>query len=135
MEYGRQLLISISPADCLSPGLSFQGERGLEGIVLAALWIQGQEKETSFLDSAGRVRETKGKGGGGARKVCLSVTARDSQGSRPPREGGHTSTVAVGPERPAVLCLGAGPNSKCPSEAGEALGRVPTPPRFRGSGG
>lgn len=31
---------------------------------MAALWVQGQEKETSFLDSAGRVRETKGKGWG-----------------------------------------------------------------------
>lgn len=64
-EYVRQLAISISPADRLSPATVLpQGERGLEGTVLAALWVQGQEKETSFLDSAGRVRETKGKGGG-----------------------------------------------------------------------
>lgn len=64
-EYVRQLAISISPADRPSPATVLpQGERGLEGTVLAALWVQGQEKETSFLDSAGRVRETKGKGWG-----------------------------------------------------------------------
>lgn len=128
-EYVRQLAISISPADRLSPATVLpQGERGLEGTVLAALWVQGQEKETSFLDSAGRVRETKGKGGGGARRVRL-------QGPRQPREGGHTSTVVVGPERRAVLCLGPGPNSGCPSGAGDGPGPVSTPSRFRSHGG
>lgn len=62
---------------------------------MAALWVEGQEKETSFLDLARRVRETKGKGGGGARMVCLRAGL-----ARPPPAGvgvggGHPSTGAV----------------------------------------
>lgn len=61
--------------------------------MLAALWVEGKEKETPFLDSAGRVRETKGKGGGGE-EWSVWVTLPDSLGLRQAGEEGHTSSVA-----------------------------------------
>lgn len=89
---GRQVAISISPADGQGQGLSFHGERGLEGTVLAALWAEGQEKETSFLESMGRARERKGRGGGGARinRLCFCYRARTRKASsRPGRSHQH----------------------------------------------
>lgn len=90
---GRQVAISISPADCQGQGLSFHGERGLEGTVLAAVWVEEQEKETSFLESMGRARERKGRGGGGARinSLCLCYCAGTRKASsRPGRSHQHS---------------------------------------------
>lgn len=104
-----------------------EGERAAGNCAGSALgW--GQEKETSFLGSARRVRGRKGKGGGGARMVGLSYSA-DPPGLRPPREGGHTSTGVVGLGRPAALSLGVLQRREA------APGPVPTAPRFPGSGG
>lgn len=92
----------------------------------AALPGRGAGKE-NFLRRLGGDGD-RGKGGGGARIVCRSVTQRDSQGLRPPREGGHPSTRVQGSERRAV------PGASAPGRnRGVLQGRegapAPAPPR------
>lgn len=135
---GRQLAISISPAGCQAQGPSFHGERGLEGTVLAALWVEGQEKEKNFLlrltRRGGRKRGKERVGVVQEQSVSL-LTPRDSPGLRPPQEGGHTSTRVAGSERRAVPCLGSRPNSRCPPGAGGNARLRPHPTSLSGSGG
>ena len=109
-----------------SPGTVLSGRERLEGTVQAALPGRGAGKE-NFLRRLGGEGE-RGKGGGGARIVCRSVTQRDSLGLRPPREGGHPSTRVQGSERRAV------PGASAPGRnRGVLQGRegapAPAPPR------
>lgn len=99
----------------------------------AVLWVEGQEKKTSFEDCGEGER---GKGGGGARIVCRSVTQRNSQGLRPPGEGGHPSTRVVGSERRAGLCASAPDRNQGVLQARErAPDPVSSPPHFPGDSG
>ena len=56
-QSGRRPAISISPADGQAQGPSFPGERGWKELCRQPSRGEGQEKKTSFEDSAGRVRE------------------------------------------------------------------------------
>lgn len=96
----------------------FMEREGWRGTVLAALWVEGQEKETSFLESMGRARERKGRGGGGARinSPCLCCRAGTRKASsRPARSHQHPRR---GVRKAEVLCVSSRPNSRCPHGAG-----------------
>lgn len=93
--------------------------RGRQGTALAAPWVEGQEKETSFLGLARREGDEMKRWGWCKNGLYYPA---DSPSLRPPGEGGHTSSGAVGSERPAVLCLGPKPNSRCPPEKGGSSG-------------
>lgn len=128
---GRQLAISISPAGCQAQGPSFHGERGLEGTVLAALWVEGQEKEKNFLlrltRRGGRKRGKERVGVVQEQFVSL-LPPRDSRGLRPPQEGGHTSSrVGVRKAGGAVPRLEAEPKV---SSRGGRRRQAPSPPHL-----
>lgn len=57
--------------------------------------------------------------------VCVSVTPRDSQGLRPPAEGGHTRARRREGRNPR-------PNSRCPPAAGGGAGPRPYPASLAG---
>lgn len=130
---GRQVAISISPADGQGQGLSFHGERGLEGTVLAALWAEGQEKETSFLESMGRARERKGRGGGGARinRLCFCYRAGTRKASSRPGRSHQHPRRGVRKAGGAVRRLKA--ELKVSSRGGRKL-PVASPPRLTSRG-
>lgn len=91
--------------------------------MLAALWVEGQEKETPFLDSEGRVRDER-KGWGVVQQWPVSRLPQRTR-KPPPAPGWSTGVVGLKADSAALVsCWG-----------GRKLPAGPSPPRFPWSGG